>query len=307
MQKKWIIVIIVAVFFFVLAYGLLLVWLVGSSMTRLAPGKGIALIRLEGVIAASTTGGGLIPRATISPEEIIDQLRQANRDSEIKAVLLRVDSPGGTAAASQEIYAEIRRSKKPVIVSIGDIGASGAYYVASAADQIMASPASAVGSIGVIIEIPNYQELLKKLGIDYVVITQGKFKDIGNPNRPLTEEEKEILTSQARVVYEQFIMDVARGRRLSREEIRNLATGLTFPGSEAVRLGLIDQLGNFQDAVDLAAKFGKIKGEPRIIEYKAPSFLDLFRTTFLGGSSAFQESLFLKYLQSLPLQHQVPR
>jgi len=159
----------------------------------------------------------------------------------------------------------------------------------------------------VIIEVPNYQELLKKLGVDYVVIAQGKYKDIGSPVRPLTPEEKEILLGQTKIIYEQFITDVAKGRKLSREEVRDLATGLAFTGSEALRLGLIDELGNFQDAVDLAAKIGKIKGEPRIIEYKAPSLWDIIRSSFLRGSSAFQEPLFLKYLQSVPLRQPVPR
>lgn len=263
---------------FVIFYVGAILWAALAPRGALGDGRGIALIRVDGVIAASGLDGGLFSASGVSPEDIIDQLREADNDPEIKAILLRVNSPGGTAASAQEIYEEVRRVEKPVVVSIADIGASGAYYIAAGADQIVASRASLVGSIGVIVQIADFRELYKKLGIDYVVIRQGKFKDLGNPARALTEEEKEILSAQSRVVYEQFISDVAKGRGMAEEEVEKLATGLVYPGTEALDMKLVDELGNYRDAVDLAAELGKIIGEPEIIDLREPTLFDI-----LGG------------------------
>lgn len=261
--------VILFVLFFILAYAAVFLLLFGRGMKRISWGaEKVALIRIEGTISADRSQSGA------NPENIIDQLRQAEEDGGVKAILLRINSPGGTAAASQEIYQELNRVKKPVVASIGDIGASGAYWIACGADEIMASPASDVGSIGVIMAIPNLTELFKKVGIKYIVISKGKYKDLGNPARPLTEEEREILSEQAEVVYEQFIEAVAESRKLSREEVEKLATGLAFLGEEAKDMGLIDELGNFHDAVELAGKRGKIEGEPELVEYAAPSFFE---------------------------------
>lgn len=309
MKRGWIVLIIVIVLLLFAAYGVFFLWLIGRStrVTRVLPGSGsVALIRIEGIISSSTGQGGVLTVAGPYPEDIISQLRRAEKDFTVKAVLLRIDSPGGTAAASQEIYREVRRMKKPVVASVGDVTASGAYYIASAADRIVASPASAVGSIGVILQIPNFQGLLDKLGVKYVFITRGKYKDIGNPTRDLQPEEREILEGQADKVYEQFIQDVAQARGLPVSQVRELATGLTYLGSEALEFKLIDQLGNFQDAIDLAAKMGKIKGEPGIVEYGAPSLLNLIQSLFRTKSSGFDQ-LFIRYLRSLPLQPQIPK
>lgn len=306
MKRGWIALIIIMVLLFFSAYSLFFIWLIGRSAKVLPTTGSVAIIRIEGIISSSGGGQGLFSIAGTSPETVIRQLRRAEKDFSVKAVLLRVDSPGGTASASQEIYREIKRMRKPVVASIGDIGASGAYYVASATDSIVASPASAVGSIGVIMEVPNIKELLNKLGVEYTFITKGKHKDIGNPTRPLTSEEREILESQAEKVYQQFIADVAKGRKLSIDQVKNLATGLTYLGSEALSLKLVDRIGNFQDAVDLAAKLGKIKGEPGIVEYGAPSFLDVIRNLFRTRNTSLDQ-LLKSYLYSLPLQPRIPR
>ncbi len=304
MSRKWIIVIIILAFIFFSAYGLFFIWLIGRSARGL-PGTGsVAIVRIEGVISSSGGGGGIFSIAGTSPETVITQLRRADRDFSVKSILLRIDSPGGTASASQEIYREIKRVKKPVVASIGDIGASGAYYAASAADVIVANPASAVGSIGVILEVPNMEELLKKLGVEYTFITRGKYKDIGNPTRPLTPEEREILESQAEEIYGQFIADVAKGREMPVGTVKELATGLTYLGSDALGLKLVDKIGNFQDAVDLAAKLGKIKGEPGIVEYGAPSLLDVIQNLF---KSININQLSRGYLYSFPLQPQTSK
>ncbi len=261
--------IILFVLFFILAYAAIFFLLFGRGMKGISwGGERVALIRIEGTISADRNQGG------VNPETIIDQLKQAEEDDGVKAILLRINSPGGTAAASQEIYQELRRAEKPVVASIGDIGASGAYWIACGADEIMASPASDVGSIGVIMAIPNLAELFKKVGIKYIVISKGKYKDLGNPARPLTEEERKILSEQAAVVYEQFIEAVAESRKLSREEVEKLATGLAFLGEDAKELGLVDELGNFRDAVRLAGEKGKIEGEPELVEYAPPSLFE---------------------------------
>lgn len=299
MKKGWIIAIVLIVGLFVLAYAGLIVWLVsGADLKGVKSGGAIALIRIEGSISASGLGDGLLGGTGVSPENVITQLKEAVDDNSVKAILLRVNSPGGTAAASQEIYEEVKRAsrKKPVVVSVADIGASGAYWISCGADRIVANPASEVGSIGVIIMLPNYQELYKKIGIDYVVITQGKYKDLGNPNRKLTDEEKTLLEEQSKVIYDQFIEAVAEGRKLSKTEVKEMATGFVFLGSEAKKMGLIDKIGNYQDAIKLAAEMGEIEGEPEIIEYTKPTLGDVLSQLFEGKKVDLLNLLLLKSL-----------
>lgn len=288
MRKGWIAAVVIVVLIFVVTYVGLIAWLLSRPSGGIIAGKSIALIRIGGVISAAGVEEGIfLPLAGTSSEEVVKQLREADSDPDIKAILLRINSPGGTAAAAKEIFIEVKRTKKPVVASIADIGASGAYWAAAPADKIIANPVSAVGSIGVRQTIPSYKKLYEKLGIEYVVITQGKYKDIGNPARSLTPEEKEILTEQAKVVYEEFVKDVAEGRNLSISEARELATGLDVPGTQALEMRLIDKLGNYQDAVDLAAKLGKIEGKPQVVEFGAPSFLEIFQNIFRGSTTNF--------------------
>jgi protease-4 len=229
-------------------------------------GDSIALIHLEGVIA----GTGTPYDGIVAPEYVLDQLDQALDDDQVKAILLRIDSPGGTVAASQEIALAVRRAsvEKPVVVSVGDMCASGAYMVASQADSIVASPGSSVGSIGVIMEIPNIGGLLDKLGVEFTVLTEGELKDVGNPYRSVTPTETTLLKAQMKVAYEQFIADVAKGRGMDEDKVRELATGWVWLGSEAKDLGLIDKIGNYNDAVDEAADLGGIEGAPNIVTYE---------------------------------------
>jgi protease-4 len=287
MAKGWRYLLLGFLGFLVVLYLIIvIILLLRPSYRILGVPNGIAVIRIEGVLSSGALGKGLLGGAGISAEKVITQLRRADRDPRIAAILLRINSPGGTAAAGHEIYLQVKRTKKPVIASIGDIGASAAYWAASAADKIVADPASDVGSIGVLVSIPNYKDLLDKLGVKYIFITKGKFKDLGNPTRDLTSEEKRILEHQTEMIYKQFIKDVANGRGVTKSEISKVATGLGFPGSEAIELGLIDKLGNYQDGVDLAARLGKIKGEPVIIEYEAPSVLSVLKEIF--GSTRFR-------------------
>ena len=236
-------------------------------------GTGVGVIEITGVLASNGAGLG-----GTSSQDVVEQLYKARQNSGIKAVLIRIDSPGGTPAASQEIYGEIKKTTevKPVVVSIGDTGASGAYYLASAANVIYAEPDSNVGSIGVILEIPNVQGLDNKIGLQWYVYTQGQYKDIGSPLRPPTPAEEAIITEQMRVAYDHFIKDVARGRHLAEAKVRDLATGVTFPGTQAKDLGLIDALGNYRDAVTRAGRMGGISGQVRTISLSQSGPFSLF-------------------------------
>ncbi len=250
----------------------LLVWIGGGGNGRTGGSGTVGVIELDGVILASSDasffgGGGIDPIWTA------ETLRDADHDGGIDAVVLRVNSPGGSPAAAWEIYRAVQTMSKPVVVSVGDIDASGAYYFSSAADLIVAAPASVVGSIGVILEAQNLQELLDKVGIRYTVLTRGKYKDIGNPTREMTSEEKAILERQLDAVYEQFIADVAAGRpNLDEDQVRALATGLAYPGQEALDLGLIDRLGSYRDALDAAALAAALPVDDYGVTYLEPEY-----------------------------------
>ncbi len=234
----------------------------------------IYLIRMEGVISG-TQSSSLLNTPVITPEYMIEQLTQAEKNSNVKAILIRVNSGGGSAAASQEIFEELKKVKKPVVVSVGDICASGAYYISCAADKIVANRTSSVGSIGVILQVPNLEELYKKLGIKFTTIKQGKYKDVGSSDRPLTQEEEELFKKQTFKIYDQFIQDVAESRKISQDKVREIATGWVFLGTEAKELGLIDEIGTYKDAEKIAAQLGGIKGEPNIISKRQYNLIDM--------------------------------
>ncbi len=248
----------------------------GRTLTsHIGAGGSIYEIRLEGVISADNYSS-IISGQTVTPEEIIGELDEAEKNPNVKAILIRVNSPGGSAAASQEIFEEVKKAKKPVVVSVSDACASGAYYISSAADKIVANRSSSVGSIGVIMQVPNYEDLYEKLGVKYTTIKQGKYKDVGSPDRPLTSEEVRLLEVQLQEVYHQFISDVAESRNMDIKEVEKLATGWVFLGTEALELGLIDEIGNYKDAINIAAELGGIEGEPNVIKKKISySLMDL--------------------------------
>ncbi len=257
--------------------------LLGSDKAGVNMGGGdaVAVIRLDGVIS----GTGDTYSGTVTPESFLDQLDQAAEDDRVKAVLLRVDSPGGTVAASEEISDYVKTMKKPVVVSVGDVGASGAYMVSSQADEIWANPGSAVGSIGVISEIPNVNGLLDKVGVEFQVITAGKNKDTGSPYRPLTKEERALIQGEVNEAYGQFIDIVASGRKMERSEVESLATGWAWSGDQAKELGLVDKIGTYRDALDAAADRGGIKGDYDVVTYD-DEFDQLFGS-LLGVTKAF--------------------
>ncbi len=253
-----------------------------SDMGPIASGNGVALIHIDDAIAG--TGG------YVTPENILDQIDQALDDPNVMSILLRIDSPGGTVAASQEISMAVKRAarEKPVVASIGDIGASGAYMVASQCTEIVAAPGSSVGSIGVIMQIPNVESLLETVGVEFTTLTTGQFKDTGSAYRSVTPTEAAMLEGQMQAVYEQFIADVAEGRGMTEAEVRELATGWVWLGAEAQTLGLVDTLGNYDDAIDRAATLGGIEGEPVIVDYGwTDPFADILGSLWGLTASAF--------------------
>ena len=230
-------------------------------------GDKIAIVDLEGVI--------------VTPKEVVEQLRKYSDDSSIKAIVLHVNSPGGGAAASEEIYREVLRirdrKKKRIVASIETVGASGAYYVSSATNKIFADDASIVGSIGVIAQWINYEELMKWAKLKDITLKAGEFKDTGSPMRDMTPAERAYMQGLIDDMHVQFIHSVANGRHLKDDDVRVLANGKVWTGEQAVPLKLVDQIGDFRAAVEDTAKSVGIKGEPTLVhpEKERKSLLDL--------------------------------
>lgn len=230
-------------------------------------GDKIGVVDLEGVI--------------VDPGVIVPQLKKFGDDDSIKAIIIRVNSPGGGVAASEEIYREVKRLRdekhKRIVASISTVGASGAYYVSSATNKIYADNGSIVGSIGVIMEWLNYGDLLRWAKLKQEILSVGEFKDTGDPTRELTPEERAYLQSLADNMYEQFVRAVAEGRHAKVEDIKAIANGKVWTGEEALSMHLIDQIGDFQAAVDDTAKSVGIRGEPVLVhpELERKTVLDL--------------------------------
>src|SRR5262245_21786497 len=220
----------------------------------------------------------------IQSRPIIDQLKRYEDSNSVKAILLNIDSPGGGVAVSQEIYAEIKRLRekkdKTIVAYLSSTGASGAYYVACAANKIVANPGTIVGSIGVIAEWLNYADLLEWAKVKDVVFKTGEFNDTGSPSRPLTENERKYFQGLIDDMYVQFLEAVSGGRKLDLQEVRSVADGRVFTGRDAKERKLIDEIGNFQDAVDLTAKLSGISGKPRLLRLNRPrvTLLDVLTT-----------------------------
>jgi len=250
---------------------LLLVAMLAPAGCVSIPGRGkVAVIPLSGSITSA--GGSLLFGPTITPDSVREQLGKAEKDMTVKAVVLRIDSPGGTVAACQEILKEIEKVKKskPVVVSMGEMAASGGYYISAEADKVVALPGTLTGSIGVISQIPNVKELYQKLGIEMQTFTGGEHKDMYAGLRELTPEEEQIMQKLVDEYYGQFVDVVAQGRGLSQEKVRNLATGQLYSGVEAKELGLVDELGGLDTAIDLAAELAGVTA-PEVEYYQQPS------------------------------------
>ncbi len=258
-----------AFFLFLVAIFALVYFSVRSQQKESFGGFGdkIAVVDLEGVI--------------LSPKDVVEQLRKYADDSSIKAIILHVNSPGGGAAASEEIYREVLRirdqKKKRIVASIETVGASGAYYVSSATNKIFADEASLVGSIGVIAQSYNYEELIKWAKLKAITLKAGEFKDAGSPTREMTPEDRAYLQGIVDDMHTQFIHSVAIGRKMNDDQVRPLANGKVWTGEQAIPLKLVDQIGDFRAAIDDTAKSVGIKGEPTLVypEKDRKSLLDL--------------------------------
>ena len=222
----------------------------------------IALIRIEGGIYDS--------------REAIRQIHKYRDKRNIRAILIRIESPGGGVAASYEIYRELTKVRdnygKPIVVSMGSVAASGGYYIATAADWIVANPGTVTGSIGVIMYLRNVEDLYEKIGVKARTIKSGEFKDSGSPFRDMTQEEKTLFQGIVDDMYEQFVEVVVKGRNMDEEKVRSLADGRILSGRQAFQAGLVDELGNLQDAIKATTKIAGIKGKPKIIFEKKRGF-----------------------------------
>ena len=248
-------------------------------------GERVALIRVEGPILDS--------------KNTIDELKEHLKDPSIKAIIMRIDSPGGAVAPSQEIYEEVRKAvtKKKIVVSMGSVAASGGYYIASPATRIVANPGTLTGSIGVIMEIPNFAGLMNKLGIKSEVVKSGRHKDIASVFRGIKKEDREILQNVLDNVHDQFILAVAEGRKMLLEDVQKIADGRIFTGEQALKVGLIDEIGNLEDAVKIAGKLSGIKGEPEVVSKKERfSFRDLLKGSIPKELTDVFPSVRIKYL-----------
>ena len=238
------------------------VWLIlAVSDDGLPGGAKVAVVEVEGVIGVGADRG-------LDTESIIRTLGEYRDDPAVRAVVLRIDSPGGVVAPTQEIFTAVRRlreAKKPVVASLGSVAASGGYYVAVSADRIFASPGTLTGSIGVVMQLANVEGLLKKVGVEYVVVKAGAYKDVGNFARAMTSEERRILQSLLDDVYDQFISAVAEGRGLDPQAVRAFAEGRIYSGRQAHGLKMVDDLGGLEDAIEAAAKMAGLPPKPKVL------------------------------------------
>ena len=236
-------------------------------------GEKVGVVEIKGVIADA--------------KETVLQLKRFRKNKDVKAIVLRIDSPGGGVGPSQEIYAEVKKTTliKKVVASMGAIAASGGYYVGAAADHIMANPGTITGSIGVVMEFANAEELFEKIGVSAVVIKSGDYKDTGSPLREMTPEERRLLEDFVGNVHQQFVTAVAEGRKMSEETVRTIADGRIFSGQQAQKLGLLDSLGNMEDAIAVAAELGGIKGEPSVVYAEKKKFVLVLDSSGLGRSN----------------------
>jgi protease-4 len=233
-------------------------------------GEAVGVVEIEGAIADA--------RPTI------ENIRRFREDKDIKAIVIRIDSPGGAVGPSQEIYREIRKTieTKKVVASMGAVAASGGYYVACAADGIVANPGTITGSIGVIMGYTNFRQLLDKIGMVPVVIKSGPYKDTGSPTRDMQADEREILQSITSGIHQQFVLAIAEGRKMDRVQVEAVADGRIFTGEDAQARGLVDRLGNFEDALQWAGELGGIDGAV-VAVYSRDTKLSLLR--YLMSSS----------------------
>jgi protease-4 len=260
------------------------VWLLMTILEEggLPGGQKVAVVEVEGLILAS--------------DELVRELIEHKDNPSVRAVVLRVNSPGGVVAPTQEIFSAVRRVRqagKPVVASLGAVAASGGYYIATAADRIYANPGTLTGSIGVVMQMANIEGLLKKVGVEYVVVKAGQFKDVGNFSRPMSAEERRTLQALLDDVYGQFVSAVAEGRGLDTQTVMGFADGRIYSGRQAQGLRMVDELGGLEEAIESAGKLAGIPDRPKVIYPRRRfSLRDLIQNRLgLGPASALLPAL----------------
>lgn len=255
MKNRWFWVAVGIALGFALVF---LVFVVAATLfldddTKLVKGSGIGLVEVKGMI--------------LDASETVKQLHDFGRDDDVKAVVLRVESPGGIVGPSQEISQEVKKlaARKTVVVSMGSVAASGGYYISAPASLIYANPGTITGSIGVLMKFSNVEGLMDKIGMKAFTLKTGKYKDSGSPVRPMTDEEKSLLQGVIDSTHGQFVKAVAEGRKIPIDQVRGIADGRIFSGEQALAVKLVDRLGSLQDAVEEAGRLAGIKGEPEVI------------------------------------------
>ncbi|QYY44448.1 signal peptide peptidase SppA [Aneurinibacillus thermoaerophilus] len=299
-KRRWIALAIVVV---IVGAALFLQILRGDTISASAPklwqeeivsGSGsdkILQLYVEGVISEETSWN-----SSFDYEALISQLNQGKDDPKVKAFVIRINSPGGAVVPTDELYRKLKQikaeTKKPIVISMGSYAASGGYYIATAGDKIFANPSTLTGSLGVIASYLNYGELAEKYGVKEVVIKSGKFKDIGNPMREMTQDEQALLQNMINESYQQFVSVIAEGRKMPREKVLQLADGRVYTGKQAKANGLVDEFGTLEDATEAARKMAGLQ-EATVVRYEEPfGFSKIF--------SSFSAKLFSLNLQSLP-------
>ncbi len=235
----------------------------------------------------------------VDGKSTLKQLDRFRDDNSIKAIVLRIDSPGGAVGPAQEILREVEkvRLKKKIVASLGTVAASGGYYIACGANLIMANRGTATGSIGVIMEFTNVEELTKKVGLDFFTLKSGKYKDVGSPFRSMTPEEKGYMQQLLDNIYQQFISDVARNRKIPVDKMRSLAEGKVYTGEQAKQVGLVDEFGNVEDAIEKAGRLGGIKGKVEAVYPQKEGFSLLRLLMGEAGEESLSNLVGLRYPQ----------
>jgi len=284
-----------------------LVILIGASLAAImgtfdgnlySTGDKIAMIYVEGSIVSGSIYNGL---GYATPDGINENIRKAVEDESVKAIVLRVDSPGGSSTAGEEIYEEVKRAHEegmPIVVSMGNVAASAAYHISVPADVIVANPSTMTGSIGVIWTFENMSAYYDQEGIEFHVAKSGEFKDMGGSWRGLSDEEKEYADSVIMEVYDTFVTNVAEGRNMSVSEVKDIADGRIYTGKKAKELGLVDELGNFYDAIEIATELAGIEGEPTVVYMNKPSLSSLLFGSESGTSNLSLEAILERHEKS---------
>ena len=257
-QRFWPAVGVTALVFAACFIALLGLILLGGG-DLLAGRNQVAVVEVEGVI--------------VDAGSVVQEIEEHAESASVRAIVVRVQSPGGVVAPTQEIFSAIRRARdkgKPVVASLGAVAASGGYYLAAATNHIVANPGSLTGSIGVIIQLAEIESLLKKVGVRYEIVKAGRFKDVGNIARPMSEEERQVLQALVDDMYDQFVTAVAESRGLDRATVLALADGRVYSGRRAKQLGLVDSLGGLEEAVQKAGELAGIPGKPKLVRPRRP-------------------------------------